>query len=256
LSSPHLQPETIKKVFFWPYQLYAWLVLFPLSGFFTLLFSTLAVIFSILVSPRFASRVVASTWGRLLAWLIPIRVLVEGKGNAEMARSYVVVCNHQSAIDILVVYGWLKLDLKWVIKQELRKVPGLGIGCEKVGHIFVDRQNPVRARQAIEEALDRLGNGIGILFFIEGTRSTDGKLLPFKKGAFRTAIEQQLPVLPVTLVGTRDILPPDSFKVFPGSTRMIIHPAIETDGMNHEQTGELMKQAKQAISSALPEHLQ
>jgi 1-acyl-sn-glycerol-3-phosphate acyltransferase len=246
----------MKKVFFWPYQLYVWLILIPLGVLITLIFSALAVIFSVLVSPRFASRVVASTWGRILAWLTPVLVAVEGVENAHQERSYIVVCNHQSAVDILVVYGWLKLDLKWVIKQELRKVPAIGVGCEKVGHIFVERENPNHARQAIEEALDRLGKGIGILFFVEGTRSPDGKLLPFKKGAFRTAIEQQLPVLPVTLIGTRDILPPKSLKPFPGSARMIIHPAIETDGMSQLQIADLMNRTKKTISSALPEVLQ
>jgi len=245
----------MKKFLFWPYQLYAWLILMPLGGILTLLFSTLAVIFSVLVSPRFASRVVASTWGRLLAWLTPVIVSVEGGENARQERSYVVVCNHQSAVDILVVYGWLKLDLKWVIKQELRKIPGLGIGCEKVGHIFVDRKKPGKAHQALTEALEHLGNGIGILFFAEGTRSPDGKLLAFKKGAFRTAIEQQLPVLPVTLIGTRDILPPNSFNPFPGHARMIIHPAIETDGMSELHIVDLMNQAKKMISSALPQEL-
>ncbi len=129
----------MNKVFFWPYQVYAWLILLPLVGILTLLFSTLTAIFSVLISPRFASRVLASTWGRLLAWLTPISVAVEGGENARQDRSYVVVCNHQSSVDILVVYGWLKLDLKWVIKQELRKIPGIGIGCEKMGHICVDR---------------------------------------------------------------------------------------------------------------------
>jgi len=246
-----LHQGTMKNVLFWFYQLYAWLILWPLVAVLTSLFGTLAVIFSILVSPRFASRVVASTWGRLLAWLTPIGVVVEGGENAQQNRSYVVVCNHQSAVDIVVVYGWLTLDLIWVIKQELRKIPGLGIGCEKVGHIFVDRNNPNRARRAIKEALDRLGDGIGIFFFVEGTRSPDGKLLPFKKGAFRIAIDHQLPVLPVTLIATRDILPPGSVKPYPGRTRMVIHPAIETDGMSQGQMEDLMDKAKKTISSAL-----
>ena len=251
-----LNRDTMKKVFFWPYQLYAWLIVWPLAVILTLLFSALAVIFSVLVSPSFASRVVASTWGRLLAWLVPVVVAVEGGINAQQGRSYIVVCNHQSAVDILVVYGWLKLDLKWVIKQELRKIPAIGFGCEKVGHIFIDRKNPTEARRTIEGALGRLDNGIGILFFAEGTRSPDGKLLPFRKGAFRIAIEQQLPVLPVTVIGTRDIVPPKSLKPFPGRTRMVIHPAIETDGMSPEQIGELMNRVKTVISSAQPQELQ
>jgi len=164
-------------------------------------------------------------------------VTVEDKQNANRKRSYVVVSNHQSLYDIIVIYGWLELDLKWVMKQELRKVPGIGIGCEKAGHIFIDRRNPRLANEAIAEALDRQGEGIGILIFPEGTRSRDGKLIPFKKGAFRLAIEQSLPVLPVTLLGTRDILPANTLKAFPGRARMVIHPAIETDGLDLAHTG-------------------
>ena len=246
----------MKLIFFWPYQLYAWLILWPLAVILTLLFSTLAVIFSVLVSPRFASRVVASTWGRLLAWLIPVIVTVEGGDNAQHGRSYVVVCNHQSAVDILVVYGWLKLDLKWVLKAELRKVPGVGIGCEKAGHIFVDRSNPEKARKSVSDALDKVGNGVGVLFFAEGTRSPDGKLRPFKKGAFRVATSQNLPVLPVTIIGTRDIQKPKSMMIFPGKVRMVIHPAVEVgDGEDAANIRDLMTQTRAAIASALPEEL-
>lgn len=245
----------MKKILFWPYRVYVWLIFLPLVGILTFTFGTLTAVFSVLVNPYFASRVFAVTWARLLAGLTPISVTVEGKENANRESSYVVVCNHQSLYDIFVVYGWLELDLKWVIKQELRKYPGLGIGCEKAGHIFVDRKDSRRARRAIEESIERLGNGIGILFFVEGTRSLDGRLLPFKKSAFRTAIEQQLPVLPVTLIGTRDILPAKSLKVFPGHARMVIHPAIETAGMSLLQVADLLDAAKAAIRSELPEDL-
>jgi 1-acyl-sn-glycerol-3-phosphate acyltransferase len=93
---------------------------------------------------------------------------------------------------------------------------------------------------------------VGILFFPEGTRSLDGKLLPFKKGAFRLAIEQQLPVLPVTLVGTRDIMPAKTLRVFPGRASLVIHPPIETRGMASGQVDELLLQAQKTIASALP----
>jgi len=245
----------MKKILFWPYQLYEWLILMPLVGILTLLFGTLTAISASLVNPHFASRVFGATWARLIGWLTPITVTVEGKLNANRERSYVVVSNHQSLYDIIVIYGWLALDLKWVMKKELRKVPGIGIGCEKAGHIFIDRKNPRLASKVVSEALNRLGDGIGILFFPEGTRSPDGKLIPFKKGAFRIAIEQELPVLPVTLLGTRDILPPSTLKAFPGRASMVIHPAIETDGLGPAQIDDLMDATKAAISSALPEEL-
>ena len=177
---------------------------------------------------------------------------MEGEQHAERSRSYVVTSNHQSMYDILVIYGWLRLDLKWVMKAELRKVPAIGLGCEKAGHIFVDRRNHAQAAQAINQALERLGDGIGILFFPEGTRSVDGRLLPFKKGAFHTAIEQQIPVLPVTVSGTREILPNKTLRVFPGRAKLVIHPAIETRGMGHEDLDNLMERTRESIASALP----
>lgn len=242
----------MKAALFWPYQIYVWLVFFPLVIILTLLFSSLTIIFAALVNPEWASRVFAATWAKTLAYLTPIRVSVEGGEHAHRGQSYVVVLNHQSQYDILVVYGWLELDLKWVIKQELRKIPGIGLGCEKAGHIFVDRKNPKQASKVIREALARLGDGVGILFFPEGTRSLDGHLLPFKRGAFRLATEQELPILPVTLVGTRDIMPAKSLKPFPGSVRMVIHPAISAQGKEVEQ---LMEETRSAISSAMPPEL-
>jgi 1-acyl-sn-glycerol-3-phosphate acyltransferase len=245
----------MKRILFWPYQLYAWLIFLPLVAILTLLFSTLTVLFAWWVSPHFASRVFAATWARVLSFLTPMPVTVEGGEHAQRSRSFVVASNHQSMFDILVIYGWLKLDLKWVMKAELRKIPAIGLGCEKAGHIFVERRNPKQATQAIADALERRGDGIGILFFPEGTRSNDGRLLPFKKGAFRTAIEQQLPVLPVTLVGTRDILPARSLRLFPGPARMVIHPPIETTGMTIGQIDTLLQQTRQVITSAMPPDL-
>jgi 1-acyl-sn-glycerol-3-phosphate acyltransferase len=246
----------MKKLLFWPYQLYAWLIFLPLVSLITVVFSILTIVSATLINPHFASRVFASNWARVAAFMTPIRVTVEGGEHARRHRSYIVASNHQSMYDILVIYGWLRLDLKWVMKKELRKIPAIGIGCEKAGHIFVERRNPKQAAQAINAALERLGKGIGILFFPEGTRSLDGRLLPFKKGAFRTAIDQQIPLLPVTVVGTRDILPAKSLALFPGKARMVIHPAIDTEGMSVDDVEALMAEARRVITSALPPELQ
>lgn len=242
----------MRKLLFWPYQLYAWLVFIPLAVVITLLAGWLVVVISWVISPRFASRHIAMNWARLLAWLIPMPVLVEGTEHVPANRSCVVVANHLSQVDILALYGWLNLDLKWVIKKELRKLPGVGIGCEKAGHIFVDRQNPAAARQAVNEALGRLKEGIGILFFAEGTRSLDGRLLPFKKGAFRIAAGQQLPVLPVTLIGTAEVLPAKTLRLFPGRVRVLVHPLIEPGADDPDGIKDLMNRTRNTIASALP----
>lgn len=246
----------MKRIIFWLYQVYIWLVFYPVGVLLTLTAGWLTVLVSMVWSPRAASRYIASTWGRIMCYLTPVWVTVEGAENAEPGKTYVVVINHQSQYDIFVVYGWLRLDLKWVLKAELRKLPGVGIGCEKAGHIYVDRGNPEQARKAVKEALDRVGDGVGVLFFAEGTRSRDGRLLPFKKGAFRVATSQNLPVLPVTLVGTREIQKAKSLQIFPGRVRMVIHPPIEAqDGEDNNSIRRLMTQTQSAIASALPEEL-
>jgi len=246
----------MKRIAFWLYQIYAWLVFIPLGLLLTFITGWATVLVSMIWSPRVASRYIAASWGRLIAWMTPVWVTVEGAENADPSRTYVVVCNHQSQYDIFLVYGWLRLDLKWVLKAELRKVPGVGIGCVKAGHIFVDRSSPEKARKSVSDALENVGNGVGLLFFAEGTRSPDGRLRPFKKGAFRVALSQKLPVLPVTIIGTRDIQKPKSWMIFPGKIRMVIHPAIEvSDGEEVGDIRELMDQTRDAISSALPEEL-
>jgi len=245
----------MKKILYWPYQIYVWLLFLPLVAVLSLFSGFLSVLMAMVVNPHWASRHVAARWARLLARLTPIWVSVEGAENARKHQSYVVVANHQSQYDILLLYGWLDLDLKWVMKKELRKIPGIGIGCEKVGHIFVDRKKPVAARQAISDALQRMGSGIGILFFAEGTRSADGRLLPFKKGAFVTAIEQGVPVLPVTIIGTRDVLPARTLRLFPGRVRMVVHPEIPTSGSEAMDMSTLRDRTRAVIESAQPAEL-
>ena len=244
----------MKRIVIWLYQVYIWLLFLPIAVLLTLIAGWTTVLVAMIASPRIASRYIAANWAKLIIWLTPVWVTVDGAENADPGKSYVVVCNHQSQYDIFLVYGWLKLDLKWVLKAELRKIPGLGIGCEKAGHIYVDRSNPDQARKAVTNALESVGDGVGVLFFAEGTRSPDGRLRPFKKGAFRVATSQKLPILPVTIIGTRDIQKPKSLIIFPGKIRMVIHPAIEVDGSEDaEAIRNLMNRTRDAITSSLPE---
>mgnify|MGYP001595693437 FL=1 len=243
----------MKKMLFWPYQLYVWLIFVPLLVVLTFLFATLTLVSAALVNSSFASRTFGSAWARSLSYLTPMRVEIEGAEYVDRAQSYIVTSNHQSMYDILVIYGFSGLDLKWVMKKDLRTVPFIGYGCEAAGHIFVERRNPKQAKQAIAAALEKLSKGIGILFFPEGTRSSGDRMLPFKKGAFRTAIDQQLPVLPLTVTGTDKILPNKTLALFPGKATITIHEPIETAGMTTADIDSLMQETRQRIASALPE---
>ncbi len=239
----------MKTVLSWLYQVYAWLFLIPFAFAWSFVMGWMAVITAMLISQRFASQRVGGLWARVIGWLTPMFVSVDGEEHIDPKQTYVVVCNHSSQYDILLVYGWLDLDLRWVMKEELRKMPGIGAGCEKVGHIFVDRSDPESARRAINEALARIGDGVGILFFPEGTRSLDGRLKPFKKGAFRLAVDEQLPILPLTLLGTHEILPAKSAMLRPGKARIVIHPPIDPTG---KDVRTLMEASREAIASAMP----
>jgi len=230
------------------YRIYAWLVFFPFVAIWSFLCGWAAVIAALLISPSFGSRVVGGAWAKGIGWLTPILVSVEGREHIQDGQTYVVVCNHVSQYDIIAVYGWLPMDLRWVMKQELRKLPGIGIACEKVGHIIVDRSNPEAAKRSIEEALERIGDGVGILFFPEGTRSLDGRLRPFKSGAFRLAAEQGLPILPVSIVGTREVLPAKTMKLFPGKVRLVVQPPIEPEGLS---VVALKERSRDAIAAGL-----
>ncbi len=233
------------------YQPYKYLVFAPLFGLATVLFGSLAVLLSFVLPPGLAGRLTGVVWGRLVALITPVRVRVEGRRNVRPGQSYVVVCNHRSQFDILVLYGWLGVDFRWVMKQELRRVPVLGVACARLGHIFIDRSQRARALASIEAAKARIAGGTSVLFFPEGTRSSDGSLLRFKTGAFRFALDLGLPVLPVTIVGTRRILPPATLDMKPGRARLVLHPPIPVEGRDPEDFQSLLEEARAAIASAM-----
>lgn len=233
------------------YQPYKWLIFAPYLAVSTLFFGSLTVVLAVVTNPRITSFICGTIWARLNGYLTPIRVKVTGRENIDQTQSYVIVANHQSQYDIFVLYGWLRIDFKWVMKQELRKVPGIGIGCEKVGHIFIDRSNHEKALASLRAAKEKIVNGTSVIFFPEGTRSRDGSLGVFKKGAFKMAVDLRLPILPITIVGTRDILPTDSVDLFPGRARMIIHKPIDTGGYKDDNLDELVDRARGIIGSGL-----
>ena len=237
----------------WLYQPYKWLVVGPVLAISTLVFGGAAVALSRALTPRRVGALCGVPWARLNARVTPMVVEVAGRSHIDHGRSYVVVGNHQSLYDILLVYGWLGVDFRWVMKAELRKVPGLGAACERLGHIFVDRSSPRAALATLETARRRIAEGASVLFFPEGTRSSDGTLGAFKRGAFRMALDLGLPILPVTIVGTREILPPASRDLRPGRARLVVHAPIETAGWSADRLPELMELARAAIAAPLAE---
>lgn len=242
----------IKTILWVLYQPYKWCIYVPFLVVSTLFFGFLTIVLVPLTNPKIASYICGAIWSRLNGYMTPIMVKVHGREHIEKTQSYVIVCNHQSHYDVFVLYGWLGIDFKWVMKQELRNVPGLGIGCEKVGHIFIDRSNREKALASLNAAKKKIVNGTSVIFFPEGTRSKDGKLGNFKKGAFMMALDLRLPILPITIVGTSNILPAHTFNLFPGIAHLYIHKPIDSTGYNENNIDELIIKTRSIISSTLP----
>lgn len=235
------------------YRLYLVLVFAPVLGLSTMVFGVLSVVLTFVLPPRTVGRLCGRSWARINAFMTPMRVAVEGRENLDPGRSYVIVSNHQSHYDVFVLYGWLDTDFRWVMKAELRRVPFLGAACARLGHVYIDRSDRQAALASLQAARDRITGGTSILFFPEGTRSRDGSLREFKKGAFRMALDLGLPILPLTVSGTRHILPPDTLDLRPGSARLVIHPPVPVDGLGPEDAEALAARVRRVIASELPE---
>jgi len=237
----------MKTILLLIYQPYKWLIYIPFFCLSTIIFGLVAAALAFLINERVASFVGGVIWARLNTWMAPVFVKVSGRENIDIKQSHVVIANHQSAFDIFILYGFLDIDFKWVMKHELRKLPGIGIGCEKVGHIFIDRTDHESAIKSLRIAKEKIVNGTSVIFFPEGTRSSDGIIMDFKKGAFNMALDLNLPILPVTIIGTKEILPNKTIDLFPGKVVMKIHEPISVKDYSDENINELIKKARKIM---------
>lgn len=237
--------------YYWLYQPYKWLVFLPLMLVNSIVFAILAAFFALAISPR-AGSIMGSCWARLTCWLTPVNVFVSGKGNIAPKKSYVIVANHQTGWDIFLLYGYLPIDFRWIMKKELRKLPFIGYASEKIGHIFIDRSSPRAAMQSLEEAKRKLVDGNSVLIFPEGTRSKSQQMRPFKKGAFKLAYELGLDILPVTIVNSCQIKRRGFLNLVPGKAGLVIHPMIRKELFAKDLNG-LAEHAREVIASALPQ---
>jgi 1-acyl-sn-glycerol-3-phosphate acyltransferase len=232
------------------YQPYKYLVLVPVA-FITMMFlGLLAISCSLFMDPKWIGRIFGATWSRIVVVFTPVFVKVTRKGKTPRKQSYVIVANHLSTYDTFLINGFIRKDIKWVMKKELKKIPGLNFGSRAIGHIFIDRSSAKAALKSIEEAKNVLTDGICFVFFPEGSRSTTGTTAKFKRGAFKTAFELNLPILPVTINGTDKIMPTNSFDIFPGKVEMVIHDPIELNGYTYENVELLMERVRDTIISA------
>lgn len=234
-----------------------------------LLRTLLAVVFLVVYIP--AAALVAFPWtlltrktnflygvgmvgARTAVRLAGIRIEIVGREQLDPARSYVFMANHVSNVDPPVVIPALARRTSVLVKKELFRIPILGRAMKLVSLVPVDRSNRDAAVASMHEAAEVVRSGNSMTIFPEGTRSYDGRLLPFKKGPFYLAMDSGAPIVPITILGTRELMPKGELLVRPGTARLIFHTPIETEHFSDRD--ELMEAVRQRIASALPQYLQ
>lgn len=234
------------------YFIYQWCIAIPIFIILTLL-TVIITVFGCSVGNRdFWGYWPASIWSRLTCYLFLMRVKVDGRDKINNNQSYVFIANHQGAYDIWAIYGFLGHNFKWLMKKSLEKVFGVGWACRCAQQVFVDDSSIAGIRNTISEAEQRLKDGMSVVIFPEGSRSWDGKMIDFKRGAFMLAAEFKLPIVPITIDGSFRAMPRTTYNMRPSTIRIIIHDPI-WPGEKGFNTKTLIKQCYDVIESSLPE---
>lgn len=240
------------------YKIYQFCIVLPLGLVLTLLTALTTSLGSWLASAHFWGYYPGKVWSWLMCRLLLLPIRVEGREHLEKHQSYVFVANHQGPMDIFLIYGFLGRNFKWMMKKALRRIPFVGYACEKGRHIFVDKSGPKKIQETYEHARKTLQNGTSLVVFPEGSRSFTGHMGIFRKGAFQLADELQLPVVPITIDGSFDVLTRMAGFNFVNwhPMRLVIHKPIYPTEKGTENVRRTMEESYAVIMSALPEKYQ
>lgn len=219
------------------YNIYFNLVVLPIALVLTIITALVTFINLVLPKSKFVHWV-QEAWSRSFFRLLLIPVRVEGLEHIEPGKSYVFVCNHQSMFDVWLVFGWLPVIFKWMMKKEIRRIPLVGVALQAAGHIFVDRSNPREAIKSMSKVEEALRGGACTVIFPEGTRTKTGKMGSFKRGAFQIAIDLGLPVIPISISGCWNVMKPGQWWVNRCPVKMYVGKPIEMPA-NLDREGQL-----------------
>jgi 1-acyl-sn-glycerol-3-phosphate acyltransferase len=218
--------------------------LIPAITLYTIVLGTLSLTSSLFDSRGYVAHWCARTWSRLILRTTGVRVHVDGLARLVPGRTYVFVANHQSIYDIPILFWSLPYQLRIIAKESLGRFPFLGWHLRRTGHMLVDRRRPDRA--AIFDWASRLtSQGLSLIVFPEGTRSPDGRVGRFKGGSFYLALEAGLPVVPLSVVGSRHVMLKGRLATYPGDVRLVVHAPIDTRelaGTDPKEFGERVRQ--------------
>lgn len=229
------------------------LIAIPLIYLYTIIMGSLSLALSLYDPGGRRQHWCARNWCRLIARTSGARVRVYGAEHIRPDTSYVFLSTHQSYMDIPAMLGYLPAQLRIAAKKILFRIPFMGWHLWRAGHIPIDRSSTQNAVTSMQLAAGYLRNGICAFVFPEGTRSRDGVLHGFKKGGFKLALQAQVPIIPITIIGSRQVLPPDSVIFRPCPIDMYVDEPIPTAGLTDEDIEMLMRRVHDAMASHIRE---
>lgn len=234
-------------------------VLYPLVRPFYLMFlilNTIAVCLTIIIISPFDKKgntvhYIGKFWSLLNIFLSGTRLTIRGKEKINTNLTHIVMSNHQSLFDVWALIGKIPLQIRWIVKAEIRKIPIFGYTLERMGHIYVDRKKRAAAYISLETAAEKIKNGTSVIIFPEGTRSNDGHLLKFRMGGIILALKSGVPILPVTVNGSRFVLPKNTLALMPGKIEVVVGDMIDASSYDENNKNELMEKIRSAIHENL-----
>lgn len=240
------------------YRLYQLLIFFPLFVVVTIFVALLTSLGCIVGLSRWFAFLPTRFWGWFTIRFLFLPVKVEGREHLQPGQSYIFAANHQGAFDIFLLSGFLGREFKWMMKASLRKVPFVGMACEKAGYIFVDKSSRKAVAKTMDDARQRLVGGTSLAVFPEGARTFSGHMGIFRRGAFQLADELQLPVVPITIDGCFDVMPRTKDFHFAQwhPLRLVIHPPIVPTSQGAGNIKRTLEESYRIIMDALPERHQ
>ncbi|MBQ2554882.1 MAG: 1-acyl-sn-glycerol-3-phosphate acyltransferase [Prevotella sp.] len=237
------------------YRIYQTLVAVPIGIVITILTALVTIIGCLLGGGHFFGYYPGRAWAWLMLKLFLLPVKVEGRHHLEKGQSYVCVANHQGAFDIFLIYGHLNRNFRWMMKEGIRRIPFVGMACQASKQIFIDKRGPKRIQASYNMARRILQGGMSLVVFPEGSRSFTGDMTDFHRGAFMLADELQLPVVPITINGSFDVMPRtrDWHWANWHPLSLTIHTPIYPVGQGPDNVRTTMIDSYKAVHSALDE---
>jgi 1-acyl-sn-glycerol-3-phosphate acyltransferase len=211
-------------------------------------FSVWSIIISLIPDSENRVHKIARLWARILLLMSNTKVEVIGSENILHGKPQIFMANHQSDFDIHISLANIPGQFRWIVKKELFHIPVFGAAMRAAGYIEIDRYDHTKAMQGLDEAESLIREGKSIMSFPEGTRSQNGAIQTFKQGIFYLAIKSGIPVVPVSIIGSGEIMPKRSLKVTPGKVKLIIDKPIETKKYTIETRNELIDQVRKIIT--------